>query len=172
MKLFIVERGIWCTLHRCFVKELQTLSQGKWCPAPLNWLKANIDAAFKDGIAALAFVLRDENGRVVFLASKLDCAPDAMEAELKALVWPLRQQERKLGSKCYGFQMLKPLLEMRFRPLSRVVGISVADATAKFTQRVAHELARHALLVEDFVFLEKGPMWLLPTILDDVSLIT
>ncbi|KAF3438471.1 hypothetical protein FNV43_RR21233 [Rhamnella rubrinervis] len=61
-----------------------------WSPPPQYWLKANIDAAFKEGAAALALVVRDEQGQVVFLASKLDRATSAMEAELKALVWALQ----------------------------------------------------------------------------------
>ncbi|KAF3437424.1 hypothetical protein FNV43_RR20177 [Rhamnella rubrinervis] len=53
-----------------------------WKPPPKNWLKANTDAAFKDGNAAFALVLRDEQGRVLFLASKIDRVSNATEAEV------------------------------------------------------------------------------------------
>ncbi|KAF3446701.1 hypothetical protein FNV43_RR11881 [Rhamnella rubrinervis] len=62
-------------------------SEERWRAPPKNWYRANTDAAFKDGRAALVLVLRDEKGKVLYLASKLDSANSAKEAELKALVW-------------------------------------------------------------------------------------
>ncbi|KAF3446981.1 hypothetical protein FNV43_RR12161 [Rhamnella rubrinervis] len=60
-----------------------------WKAPSSNWLKANVDASFKDGSSAFAIVVRDEYGRVRFLASKLERVASASEAELKALVWAL-----------------------------------------------------------------------------------
>ena len=57
--------------------------------SPVNWLKANTDAAFKEGIAALAFVLRDSSGNVIYFETKLDTASSPFEAELRALAWAL-----------------------------------------------------------------------------------
>ena len=62
----------------------------RWSPPPPKWLKANVDASYKEGTSALALVVRDEQGRVVFLASQLESAENAMVAELKALVWALQ----------------------------------------------------------------------------------
>ncbi|KAF3437928.1 hypothetical protein FNV43_RR20684 [Rhamnella rubrinervis] len=54
-----------------------------WRSPMKNWLKANTDAAFKDGNAAFGIILRDEQGRVLFLASKLSRASNAAETSLK-----------------------------------------------------------------------------------------
>ena len=61
----------------------------QWVPPPLEWLKVNTDAAFKEGAAALAMVVRDSCGKVLLLQTKLETAHSPMEAELKALSWAL-----------------------------------------------------------------------------------
>ena len=60
-----------------------------WEPPPVNWLKANTDAAFKEGTVALAFVLRDSSSYVIYFETKLDIASSPFEAELRALAWAL-----------------------------------------------------------------------------------
>ena len=67
--------------------------QETWTPPPSEWIKGNIDAAYKDGVAALAMVLRDSNSRVVFLATKLDAASSSLEAEMKAFAWALEMAQ-------------------------------------------------------------------------------
>ncbi|KAF3453965.1 hypothetical protein FNV43_RR04407 [Rhamnella rubrinervis] len=42
-----------------------------WKPPQAGWIKANIDAGFNDGQAALAFVTKDNMGRLLFAATKL-----------------------------------------------------------------------------------------------------
>ncbi|KAF3450668.1 hypothetical protein FNV43_RR06757 [Rhamnella rubrinervis] len=51
-----------------------------WEPPSINWLKANIDAASKEGLATFAFVLRDEYGAVIHLETKLLSA-SSLEAD-------------------------------------------------------------------------------------------
>ncbi|KAF3444745.1 hypothetical protein FNV43_RR14438 [Rhamnella rubrinervis] len=58
-----------------------------WKPPPSDWCKINVDAAFCEGNAALALIMRNEQGRVLYLASKLVTAASSYEAELKALEW-------------------------------------------------------------------------------------
>lgn len=57
-------------------------------PPTLGCFKVNTDTAFKDGAAALAVVLRDCNGKVLYLSSPA-------KAELKAIVWALEIAEAK-----------------------------------------------------------------------------
>ncbi|KAF3443322.1 hypothetical protein FNV43_RR13004 [Rhamnella rubrinervis] len=57
--------------------------------------KANTDAAYREGLVALAFVLRDDSGNIVYLESKLDRAESPLEAEFMALAWALKISEGK-----------------------------------------------------------------------------
>ncbi|KAF3445966.1 hypothetical protein FNV43_RR11143 [Rhamnella rubrinervis] len=76
-------------IHFCIVladlyKRVEGIVEGSLS----NWLKANVGDHLKME-AAFAIVVRDEYGRVRFLASKLERVASASEAELKALVWAL-----------------------------------------------------------------------------------
>ncbi|KAF3437406.1 hypothetical protein FNV43_RR20159 [Rhamnella rubrinervis] len=105
-----------------------------WKPPPKNWLKANTDAVFKDGNAAFALVLRDEHGRVLFLASKIDRASNATEAELKAL-----EVEAKSEPCCWDTRYLILLCKSLLKEMNWNLtwnarsSNTVADAAAKFT---------------------------------------
>lgn len=41
-----------------------------WKAAPLHWLKINTDSTFKDGVAQVAFVIRNHNGSILHAFSK------------------------------------------------------------------------------------------------------
>lgn len=58
-----------------------------WSKPPPGWLKANIDAVFSGGKAALAFAVRDERGGIIKVVSSLTSATSSREAESKALEW-------------------------------------------------------------------------------------
>ncbi|KAF3439960.1 hypothetical protein FNV43_RR18238 [Rhamnella rubrinervis] len=64
-----------------------------WTRPPSNYLKANTDAAYREGRTALAFVLRDDFGNIVYLASKLERASSPLEAEFMALECALKLSE-------------------------------------------------------------------------------
>ncbi|KAF3448840.1 hypothetical protein FNV43_RR09554 [Rhamnella rubrinervis] len=70
-------------------KESEQMME-KWRPPPKDWYKANTDAAFKNGTAALAMVIRDEKGRVLQMFSLLTNANSPLEAEFKALEWAMK----------------------------------------------------------------------------------
>lgn len=55
--------------------------------------KANIDATFKGGTAAITFVIRNERGRIIWLASKLITCDSAFIAEIIALDWAIEEIE-------------------------------------------------------------------------------
>ncbi|KAF3456757.1 hypothetical protein FNV43_RR01411 [Rhamnella rubrinervis] len=63
-------------------------------PNTADWSKVNTDAE-----AALAVVMRDEKGRVLYLASYLTNAGSSLEAELKALEWALELAVEKEWNK-------------------------------------------------------------------------
>lgn len=52
-------------------------------------MKVNCDAAFLEGRAALAFVVRDDTCLLVVARSKLLCLSSASEAETKAIEWAI-----------------------------------------------------------------------------------
>lgn len=51
----------------------------------MGWPKANTNVALKEGMTALAFVIKDNLGNVIHLKTKLDYASSPLEAEFKAL---------------------------------------------------------------------------------------
>jgi ribonuclease HI len=58
-----------------------------WIKTPTGWVKLTVDGSFRveDGTAGLGMVLRDEEGTVIFLASKfVPVCEEAFEAELLA----------------------------------------------------------------------------------------
>ena len=57
--------------------------------SPVNWLKANTDATFKERTVALTFVLKDSFVNVIYLEPKLYTASTPFEVELRALAWAL-----------------------------------------------------------------------------------
>lgn len=62
---------------------LEMVSSGP--PLPPGWLKANNDAAFKGGRAALGVMVRDHRGCVNLIFAKLFPCNSALEAEILAL---------------------------------------------------------------------------------------
>lgn len=68
------------------VEDLDPISEERWTPLPLGWLKANINAAYKGGDAALGLVIRNDRGDAVLISSKLCKCMSVLEAELQALL--------------------------------------------------------------------------------------
>lgn len=66
--------------------------EGWQCP-PSGLLKLNTYAAFCDGKVALAFVLRNDKGVIIHLASKLDDCETAIEVELLAILLAIEEAE-------------------------------------------------------------------------------
>lgn len=65
----------------------------RWkCPHS-GWLKLNTDATLCDGKVALAFVIRNENGVIIHLASKLVDCETALEAEILAILLATEEAE-------------------------------------------------------------------------------
>lgn len=62
----------------------------KWLAPALGVRKMNCDAAFKDGKAALAIVVWDEDGLFVVARTKLLSLSSALEAEIKAIEWAIQ----------------------------------------------------------------------------------
>lgn len=55
-------------------EELKTPTNqkmAKWTKPPSGWLKINTNASFKDGTVGLAIVVRDKDGFIIYLASKI-----------------------------------------------------------------------------------------------------
>ncbi|KAF3451215.1 hypothetical protein FNV43_RR07308 [Rhamnella rubrinervis] len=63
-------------------------SQG-WCPPQQGFLKVNVDAAFLDGRATAAMVVRNDQGHLLYLASKLYECVSPFAAEVEALGWAM-----------------------------------------------------------------------------------
>lgn len=59
----------------------------RWIKPPLGWLKINIDAMIRNEKACLAFVVRNDSGKLVLIASKLTSAGSAFDAEVVAILW-------------------------------------------------------------------------------------
>ncbi|RYR46385.1 hypothetical protein Ahy_A07g032125 isoform B [Arachis hypogaea] len=59
----------------------------KWRPPPSNWLKANVDAAFRKetGIGAIAVVIRDYKGRIILGFSGKIQTKSSIAAEAQAI---------------------------------------------------------------------------------------
>ncbi|KAF3433989.1 hypothetical protein FNV43_RR25092 [Rhamnella rubrinervis] len=68
----------------------------KWTAPLANWFKANVDADFKEGKTASTLILRNDQGKVIYIASKLGDAANAKEAELKALTRLLKEESWEL----------------------------------------------------------------------------
>ena len=62
-----------------------TLIPHYWQPPPKDCLKLNVDAVFKDGIAAIAILVRDDGGQVKGLWFEKKTFSSAMVAKAKAL---------------------------------------------------------------------------------------
>ncbi|KAL3833012.1 hypothetical protein ACJIZ3_007748 [Penstemon smallii] len=78
------------TSHYSAQKAIQTTkhlpnSFSGWLPPPKGWFKANSDAAFKNGDAALAVVIRNSSGSVVFASSRSTPCINAKVAEALAI---------------------------------------------------------------------------------------
>ena len=61
--------------------------EARWKPPPESWLKANVDAAVGETASAIALVVRDHQGNLVFLASSVIDSMEPAFVELKALEW-------------------------------------------------------------------------------------
>ncbi|KAF3449996.1 hypothetical protein FNV43_RR06075 [Rhamnella rubrinervis] len=58
-----------------------------WKPPPANWVKVNVDAAFKMEEAVAAMVVRDNEGKILLLDTCIFTAMSAFDAEIKTLNW-------------------------------------------------------------------------------------
>ncbi|KAF3432245.1 hypothetical protein FNV43_RR26984 [Rhamnella rubrinervis] len=58
-----------------------------WCPPEQGFIKVNVDAAFVGGQATTSLVVRDDQGHLLFLASKLISCVSPFMAEVEALWW-------------------------------------------------------------------------------------
>lgn len=70
-------------------------NEGLWTVPPAGWLKANTDAAFKNGKAGLGLVIRDETGELVLFSTKTIACISAKVAELMAIEWASEIAERE-----------------------------------------------------------------------------
>ncbi|KAG8372215.1 hypothetical protein BUALT_Bualt12G0043300 [Buddleja alternifolia] len=57
----------------------------KWRAPPFDWLKVNTDASFKDGLCAVAILIRDSSGVIVHAAGFKSWAHDVVAAETLAI---------------------------------------------------------------------------------------
>ncbi|KAG8369978.1 hypothetical protein BUALT_Bualt14G0069800 [Buddleja alternifolia] len=57
----------------------------KWRAPPSDWLKVNTDASFKDGLCAVAILVRDSSGAIVHAAGFKSWAHDVVAAEALAI---------------------------------------------------------------------------------------
>lgn len=82
----------------------------RWKPPPAGWLKVNTDAAFNNGLAAIALVVRNDYGGMVLTMTKLMGCKNAWCVELAAVNWATKIMSRKVGQMCFGPRMQKELL--------------------------------------------------------------
>ena len=53
----------------------------------MDWIKVNVDMAYKESGLAIAMVVRDSKGNPLYIASKLIKSSFLRDAEIKALDW-------------------------------------------------------------------------------------
>lgn len=101
MRRYFLTLSPWNAIHRLdatvkdflavdrFEKSSLSLSGSGsiWSPPPFGWLKANTDAAFKGGRAAIGVVIRDHKGCISLLSSKIIDYESALVSELLAIDW-------------------------------------------------------------------------------------
>lgn len=58
-----------------------------WKPSPSGWMMINTDATMKDGRNALAMVVRDSQGKVLFITAIFAFALPPALAKVKAIEW-------------------------------------------------------------------------------------
>ncbi|KAF3434351.1 hypothetical protein FNV43_RR25454 [Rhamnella rubrinervis] len=69
-------------------------SSVKWCLPQQGFIKANVDAAFDVGQAAVAMVVRNDQGYLLYLASKLLKCVSSFVAEVEVLRWAVEYAEQ------------------------------------------------------------------------------
>ncbi|KAF3434402.1 hypothetical protein FNV43_RR25505 [Rhamnella rubrinervis] len=62
-------------------------SSRRWCPPQHGFIKMNVDAAYVAGQAAAAMVVRNDQGQLLYLATKLLKCGSSFVAEVEALRW-------------------------------------------------------------------------------------
>ncbi|KAL3626720.1 hypothetical protein CASFOL_029463 [Castilleja foliolosa] len=62
------------------------LSNKTWKPPPFDWIKVNVDAAFRDGCAQTGVVFRNCNGSIFHIASHKHHCQDPTSAESLAIM--------------------------------------------------------------------------------------
>ncbi|KAF3450212.1 hypothetical protein FNV43_RR06292 [Rhamnella rubrinervis] len=65
-----------------------------WCPPQQGFLKVNVDAAFLAGRAASAMVVHNDQGNLLYLASKLYECISPFTAEVEALGWAIEYADQ------------------------------------------------------------------------------
>lgn len=95
--------------------ELLDQRKGKimtgWKPPRTGWLKVNTNAAFKNGLAAPAMVVRDDYGGMVLTMTKLIGCKNAWCAEFPAVNWATRITEQKGWTKVLWSSDAKGIIE-------------------------------------------------------------
>lgn len=69
----------------------------KWNPSDHGWIKVNVDAAFLENIMTLAIVVRNDQEKLLYMASKLMSGPSTFSVEVKALEWASTFVEEQIG---------------------------------------------------------------------------
>ncbi|KAG8379884.1 hypothetical protein BUALT_Bualt07G0135700 [Buddleja alternifolia] len=84
-------KQVYLTTQDHFQTQLSTIKpnrgeeRARCDPTQRPSLKVNVDAAFKDGSCCVSVVVRNVSNQLIFAASKMDSAIDALEAELLAI---------------------------------------------------------------------------------------
>ncbi|KAH7521320.1 hypothetical protein FEM48_Zijuj07G0020500 [Ziziphus jujuba var. spinosa] len=78
-----------------YMVKTSKASQERWLASAKGYWKLNIDAVFSNGKASITFVVRDSNGKILFLASRSIQCDFPYEAEIQAFAWALACAEDK-----------------------------------------------------------------------------
>lgn len=70
-----------------FSPTFDSAAKEKWSPPCFGMWKVNWDASYKDGVAALGMVIRDDCGTLIEATTKLISCYSAYEAEVKVVEW-------------------------------------------------------------------------------------
>lgn len=70
-----------------FSPTFDSAAKEKWSPPCFGMWKVNCDASYKDGVAALGMVIRDDCGTLIEATTKLISCYSAYEAEVKVVEW-------------------------------------------------------------------------------------
>lgn len=63
-------------------------------PPQIDWLKVNVNAAWKEGRAGLAFIIRDSIGSLVYLEAKVLVVASPQMVKTYTLEWAIDYVEK------------------------------------------------------------------------------